>query len=428
MRNFLAMTAAFSLFMVIFTQSAPAGYGDVTEGHPLMKERQLLVLTDACRISPIRYRDAYVGNYAILDSTKYPAVNPLYWSLPLNKSAHDHALDMGDTCGIMQHPSCNGTAWNKRINSYYMVSLNLGENIAAGNSDVFTTMNQWIMDAQQGSTQPAPDASWCRITGSVDSMRCDGHRYNIMNGQYKELGTGYAYGTNTAAKYHPFWVQDFGGGASGVVNPIAGAAHFLRETGKTTFLADYYDPSLKAPMAATLILDGQPYAMTLLMGKASRGVYQAVLMRGGVCRLYYFEFVDGNGKSRRYPEQGGLITSGEGNCAREYVPAESLSVESGSTFREAEQGRIRSVYCKGVIEIYILNSRYFPQWTAILDTKGKKLRVQRWERSSGYSRRRSPHGEIPRLIFFKSLAPGCYFLIHHISEACCIVEKVGIVK
>ncbi len=58
-----------------------------------------------------------------------------------------------------------------------------GENIAAGNSTAAATVEQW--------------------------MSSDGHRANILNPAFRELGVGYAY--EDYSTYHHYWVQLFRG-------------------------------------------------------------------------------------------------------------------------------------------------------------------------------------------------------------------------
>lgn len=59
----------------------------------------------------------------------------------------------------------------------------LGENIAAGNSTAAATVNQW--------------------------MNSPGHRANILNKKYKELGVGHSHKPNS--EYGDYWVQMFRG-------------------------------------------------------------------------------------------------------------------------------------------------------------------------------------------------------------------------
>jgi len=58
-----------------------------------------------------------------------------------------------------------------------------GENIAAGNASAAETVEQW--------------------------MNSDGHRENILNPAFTELGVGYAY--EDYSTYHHYWIQLFRG-------------------------------------------------------------------------------------------------------------------------------------------------------------------------------------------------------------------------
>ncbi|MBR2773519.1 MAG: hypothetical protein IKD73_00845 [Selenomonadaceae bacterium] len=58
-----------------------------------------------------------------------------------------------------------------------------GENIAAGHASAVETVEQW--------------------------MSSDGHRENILNPNFRELGVGYAY--EDYSTYHHYWVQLFRG-------------------------------------------------------------------------------------------------------------------------------------------------------------------------------------------------------------------------
>ncbi|MBQ6298364.1 MAG: CAP domain-containing protein [Selenomonadaceae bacterium] len=58
-----------------------------------------------------------------------------------------------------------------------------GENIAAGHASAYETVEQW--------------------------MNSDGHRENILNPAFTELGVGYAY--EDYSTYHHYWIQLFRG-------------------------------------------------------------------------------------------------------------------------------------------------------------------------------------------------------------------------
>jgi hypothetical protein len=419
--SFRAIATPALVMIMHFIAQTSAGYGDVSGGLPSWKERQILVLTNACRMAPIQYRDTYVGNYAILDSLKYPAVPPLYASNQLNASARAHALDMGDTCGTLQHNSCNNTPWDTRIKSYYKASSWIGENIAVGNSDPFATMNQWILDIRQGANQPAADSSLCTLTAGSSSL-CDGHRWNIMNKQYKELGAGHTYGTNSAVRSHYFWVQDFGGGQSSVSNPIAGGAHFLRESGKTAFLVNYWDQSSKAPVEVSVIVGGQKNSMTLLMGSPFCGTYQSVIARAANCRPYYFSFSDNAGKAWRYPETGSLVTAGEGNCSTEYEFQTNTVIPVIHPSLAVERIYIVSRVIRASVIISVRTPRFFPQSTSLIDGKGRTLLSRRWpglKTCVAAAENIELHMVLP-----KKPCEGIYFLSHRISDTFYIGEKI----
>ncbi|MBN2188748.1 MAG: hypothetical protein JW699_04785, partial [Chitinispirillaceae bacterium] len=123
--------------------------------------------------------------------------------------------------------------------------------------------------------------------------------------------------------YYHFWVQDFAGGTPDYSNRIVGGCHFLIITDTVTFLANFWD-SLGTPDSISVVIEGQPHAMTLAMGTATRGTYSFVQARGTACRQYFFVASRG-GTTWRYPEYGVLVTSGEGSCTLDYTPPESLT-------------------------------------------------------------------------------------------------------
>lgn len=299
-------------FFLLFRTCAYAGYGDPVSNYPDFPscyERQIIVLTNACRMDPAGFRQTFLTGYSILDTTKYPRVGPVYWCIEINRSARAHSIDMANTCGLV-HASCNGTTWDAHIKSYYTRSPSLSENIACSRTTALATMQQWLMDGNP----PAGD-----LTKDAEGNRLDGHRYNIMNGAYREMGSGYAYGT-VQPRY--FWTQDFGGAVSQYAGSrIPAGSHFLLETGTTTttFIADYYDASGKAPAKTQVVIDGGAHDMTLWMGSAARGTYRFADPKAGACQNYYFSFIDGSGNVAQYPETGSLVTYGEGTCTQDYI-------------------------------------------------------------------------------------------------------------
>lgn len=304
------------VFLLALSASAQQrGNGDKVDSFPSLSERQLLVLTNACRLAPAQYRDLYIGNFQVLLPSNYPAVRPLYWSLGLNKSAHAHCIDMANNCG-MQHPSCDGTIWSARIQSFYNnKNSSIGENIATGNQTALATIKQWVLEV----SNPTPTT----VPPDKDAGGADGHRKNIMTATYKELGCGYAY--NSGRQWYHFWTQDFAGGKPDFNNPLVAGCHFFIETGKTTFFVNYYDSSGIVPTEVSCTIDGQKSAMALAMGTTAKGTYSLVQTKGTLCRQYFFSCLR-NGTTCRYPEYGMLQTSGEGPCSQDYIAPENVSV------------------------------------------------------------------------------------------------------
>jgi hypothetical protein len=350
-------------FLVVSVLAQQRGNGDKVDSFPSLNERQLLVLTDACRMAPAQYRDLYIGNYQVLLPANYPAVRPLYWNLALNKSAHAHTLDMAFNCG-MQHPSCDGTAWNTRIQSFYgSKNSMIGENIAAGNQTALATLKQWVLEVNP-STTPVPV--------DKDPAGGDGHRKNIMNGSYKELGCGYAKGTQ---QYTYFWTQDFAGGKPDFSNPLVAGSHFFIETGKTTFFVDYYDSTGVVPTDVSCTIDGQKTAMTLVMGSDGKGTYSLVQTKGTLCRQYYFSCTR-NGTACRYPEYGVLLTSGEGTCTKDYIAPESLSVVVSPRIISSKTRLRIEFQGDNIIAISGLTLFDYPATIVIADLRGKTIAMQ----------------------------------------------------
>jgi hypothetical protein len=403
------------LAFVTATGLAFAGYGDKTNGLPNWQERAILVLTNACRMSPVQYRDAYVGAYTILLPENYPAVPPLYWNLALNTSARFHAIQMADTCG-MTHNSCNGESFSTRVQKFYKnKSYTIGEDIASGYATPQATMKQWLMDAT--NNVPAVDLSMC------GTARCDGHRANIMSRGYREMGTGYDSG---AIQYKYFWCQDFGGGKPEFNNPIVSGVHVFLDAGKTTFMANFFD-SIGKPQEASVYIDNQKTAMTLLMGADSAGTYSVALTKGSACRYYYFSFTDSKGKVWRYPETGYLVTQGEGACARDFVPPESLSVRSVLERVVSGNRWIRLSLKCNILTICIKDASKDILQSSIFDASGRLLFTIVWKGNKTSAERTVfDNGMVYRARIDNDIPHGIYFVQNRFVDGTFIPLKLEV--
>lgn len=114
--------------------------------------------------------------------TNYPAVGPLVMNAQLRQAARAHSMDMGAR-NYFDHNTPEGTTPFQRIAAAGYTGSPQGENIAAGNDTAAETMTQW--------------------------MNSPGHCRNIMNGEFRALGVGYA--RVAGSRYTHYWTQNFGG-------------------------------------------------------------------------------------------------------------------------------------------------------------------------------------------------------------------------
>jgi hypothetical protein len=108
-------------------------------------------------------------------------LHPLVWDDALGSAARDHSTDMAYQ-NYFSHTSLDGRAFNQRITAAGYLYSTCGENIAAGYSSPQAVMNGW--------------------------MNSPGHRANILNSAFCDLGVGYAFGSSS--NYGHYWTQDFG--------------------------------------------------------------------------------------------------------------------------------------------------------------------------------------------------------------------------
>ncbi|MBN1601915.1 MAG: CAP domain-containing protein [Chitinispirillaceae bacterium] len=284
--------------------SAYAGYGDPQDTLPSAFEREVHVMTNAVRMDPRGFRDAYISGTTILSETAYPSVAPLVYNQSLSAAARSHSVDMALNCG-MQHESCDGTSFSKRVASFYKGSSGIAENVATGKSTGLQTVIQWLRDDVEG--KPAADKS-----------AYDGHRRNIMNASYKELGVGYAY--SASKRWNHFWTQDFGAGKASLYKIPAGC-HFKQNSSSLSFAANYYDPDGMAPKSAVVVIDSKVNQMELLLGNPSKGTYSFSITDDKKEHCYRFIFTDAAGTEIHFPEAVTLTTGKELSCSSTSVRA-----------------------------------------------------------------------------------------------------------
>jgi uncharacterized protein YkwD len=118
-------------------------------------------------------------------------VAPLQLNVELNAAALNHSTDMA-LRDYFSHTGSDGSSAGDRMRQAGYVSNAWGENIAAGYATPEQVVQGWI--------------------------NSPGHRANMLNPSYTELGVGYYQLTNDTGNvnYTNYWTQDFG---SGDTNP-----------------------------------------------------------------------------------------------------------------------------------------------------------------------------------------------------------------
>ncbi|KST65346.1 hypothetical protein BC008_21940 [Mastigocoleus testarum BC008] len=117
------------------------------------------------------------------ERTKF-ALEPLVLGTELSQISQNHSLDMAIN-DFFSHKSPDGSSAVERAEAQGYLYPYIGENIAAGYS-----------------TPEAVVAAW---------MNSPGHRRNILNPYYEEIGIGYYYLENDTGNvnYRDYWTQNF---------------------------------------------------------------------------------------------------------------------------------------------------------------------------------------------------------------------------
>ncbi len=258
---------------------ASAAYGDAVDGYPTYDERVLHHWTNAARLDPEAHEPHYTAGGCSVDvftddeRTGKPA---LRWDHNLTRAARFHTDDMADN-DFFDHASSDGTDGLIRIAQYYGSSA-VGENISQG----------------------YPDHRAAVLQGWMCST--DGHRGNIMDADWSELGTG----VNGALR-----TQDFGGDPILPVSIAMGVHTPAIPSISVGFYADWYDAAGRPPERFEVVMNGIPHPMSLEWGEAGQGMYSwAGDLPLESCVMYHFE-ADIDGAMARFPYDGSY---GWGDC------------------------------------------------------------------------------------------------------------------
>lgn len=261
----------FLVFALLLLPELALAYGEVVGDRPSPDERALHFFTDRLRVDP----DATDPQFADL-----PPVRALVYNGDLNDAARFYADDMAvNGCFPEDHSSCDGTSFAERLAGFYSGEA-IGENIAGG----YPTAEAAVFDA------------W---------LYSPGHRANMLNGVFNELGTGHAFGSNA------IWVQDFGKRSaldeplttSGTVWPLNPAA-----TASASFFLAVHDPEGREPASVEVFVRDEWHELSPDRGMPGNRTWAASVPVGAEgCRTYAFRLTTADGDEVDYPSTGTLM-------------------------------------------------------------------------------------------------------------------------
>lgn len=298
-----------------------AGYGVPVDTLPSHSERLLVLWTNAARVAPEEFDNEYGGcSFADFEPSEQIPKNPLYIDLALTDVSRWHSQQM-EANGCFQHNSCDGTneSFGARVARYYTDTGYVGENIAMGQADPRgAVMGMWMCSA--------------------------GHRANIMNGDYNEMGPGVS---------GIYLTQDF---AAGLLNEGEPPVRMAVDDGNGTWYADW-GPSggqESAPVELQLVLDGTVTDMSLLFGAPALGIYTVPAAESdkddaaedaasAPCQSWYVYWETEN-DSGTFPEAGSWLlgdcsdTPGSAANALDWTPAQT---PRGGLFGDVPENELR---------------------------------------------------------------------------------------
>lgn len=295
-----------SLLLICLAVALPAravAYGEGGEGGPSPDERAVHLFTDLLRMEPGAMDPAW--------SSLTPAL-PLLWNDDLHAAARFYAEDMVENgCFPANHSSCDGTPFGDRVSSFY-VGEGIGENIAQGYGDARSVvLDGWLYS--------------------------DGHRANLMEPMWNELGTGFASGGPG-----PTWVQDFGvrsGLSREVITSATAWPLAANEGGSVEFFAAVHDPA-GAISGLSIAVADRCEPMDTFLGDDATGGWQAEVsdLPAG-CLAYWFVAERASGDLVRYPSTGALVLPvGTSDCEEFQVIAPSSDCAGSASGDDDDDG------------------------------------------------------------------------------------------
>jgi uncharacterized protein YkwD len=152
--------------------------GGSAEGPPPITAPPTAIPTASPKPTGNAAMEAAVLTLVNQERAKVSGCKPLVADSRLTTAARAHSADMAAN-NYFDHTTPSGVEFGTRIKRAGYRFSTAGENIAMGQRTPAEVMKSW--------------------------MNSDGHRRNILNCAYRNLGVGLAYG----AKRAPYWTQDF---------------------------------------------------------------------------------------------------------------------------------------------------------------------------------------------------------------------------
>jgi len=256
--------------LTLWLTIAFAGYGDPhPEGIPTYQEREVHLWTNAVRSAPESFEADYDCDLSTFSTSQRTPQIPLWWHQGLGQAARMHTLDM-EQHDNLSHTGSDGSQPSDRVEGLY--SGWVGENIAVG----------------------YPTA-WSAV---IEGWMCStGHRANIMDPGYVDLGTGVV---------GVWYTQNFG---QRDFDTTAFAARTGIHLPRYPNAAADYQLSVYTedvpPLAVRVVANGQPHPMSVRLGSETNGIYEAVEVPiSEDCTAYWFEVEQDGGEIDRYPQDG----------------------------------------------------------------------------------------------------------------------------
>ena len=230
------------------------------EDIPTWTQRELIVYTNFVRVDPTHWSAEYDCSVNGFTSSEKQPKDPMLYHAGLTEIAQLHSEEM-NRYDFLAHESRDGTDFGDRVWPYYE-GTTIGENVAMGYS------NNWDVVFQ----------GW---------MCSAGHRSNIMEAEFEDIGTGID---------GLYYTQDFGGGAGQAHQPVAMGIHSPQvPSNDVEFLATWHDDA--APESLWVETADSCTEMSLQAGTETRGAWTLMADATDGCQPYRFVWPEGDGFS-----------------------------------------------------------------------------------------------------------------------------------